>query len=152
MESTDLTPRGGPLAIGPITPLIGELLISRCGVAPESIEKALARQREEGGLIGEVLVRVKLIDEDQLALALSLQSEMPYLRDLPRAEDTPVERIDKLPINFARQRLVLPLGRDGAGRVMVAVSDPTAVDVIDAVAVILNEPVEPVVAAASKIV
>jgi general secretion pathway protein E len=152
MESTDLTPRGGPLAIGPITPLIGELLISRCGVAPESIEKALARQREEGGLIGEVLVRLKLIDEDQLALALSLQSEMPYLRDLPRAEDIPVELIDKLPINFARQRLVLPLGRDGAGRVMVAVSDPTAVDVIDAVAVLLDEPVEPVVAASGKIV
>ena len=37
---------------------------------------------------------------------------MPYLRDLPRAEDIPVELIDKLPINFARQRLVLPLGRD----------------------------------------
>ena len=154
METTDLTPRGGgPMGpIGPVTPLIGELLVARCGVAPESIEKALARQREEGGLIGEVLVRLKLIDEDQLALALSLQSEMPYLRDLPRAEDIPVELIDKLPINFARQRLVLPLGRDGAGRVMVAVSDPTSVDVIDAVAVLLDEPVEPVVAASGKIV
>ena len=39
---------------------------------------------------------------------------MPYLRDLPRAEDIPAELIDKLPINFARQRLVLPLGRDAA--------------------------------------
>ena len=82
---------------------------------PDAIERALAKQREEGGLLGEVLVRLKLIDEDQLALALSLQSEMPYLRDLPRAEDIPVELIDKLPINFARQRLVLPLGRDAAG-------------------------------------
>ena len=63
---------------------------------------------------------------------------MPYLRDLPRSEDIPVELIDKLPINFARQRLVLPLGRDGSGRVMVAVADPHAVDVIDAVAVLLG--------------
>ncbi|HEX7839942.1 MAG TPA: type II secretion system ATPase GspE, partial [Kofleriaceae bacterium] len=84
--------------------------------------------------------------------ALSLQSEMPYLRDLPRAEDIPVELIEKLPINFARQRLVLPLGRDGSGRILVAIADPGAVDVIDAVAVLLDAQVEPVVAAGGKIV
>ena len=139
-------------ALGPIAPLIGEILIGHCGVAPDAIERGLAKQRDEGGLIGEVLVRLKLIDEDQLALALSLQSEMPYLRDLPRAEDIPVELIEKLPINFARQRLVLPLGPAGGGRVMLAVADPGAVDVIDAVAVLLGEPVEPVVVSAAKIV
>ncbi len=148
-------PRGGGgdfISVGPVAPLIGEILVGRCGVSPESIERALTKQREEGGLIGELLVRLKLIDEDQLALALSLQSEMPYLRDLPRAEDIPVELIDKLPINFARQRLVLPLGRDASGRVMVAVADPSAVDVIDAVATLLSEPVEPVVASSLKII
>jgi general secretion pathway protein E len=142
----------GGIGPGPIAPLIGELLVARCGVTAESIERALVKQREEGGLLGEVLVRLKLIDEDQLALALSLQAEMQYLRDLPRAEDIPPELIDKLPINFARQRLILPLGRDANNRVMVAVADPTAVDVIDAVAVLLGEPVEPVVASSVKIV
>jgi general secretion pathway protein E len=139
-------------AIGPVAPLLGEILVASCGVASDAIERALAKQRDEGGLLGEVLVRLKLIDEDQLAFALSLQSEMPYLRDLPRAEDIPVELIEKLAINFARQRLVLPLGRDSSGRVMVAVADPGAVDVIDAVAVVLGEPVEPVVASGAKIV
>ncbi|HEY0987668.1 MAG TPA: type II secretion system ATPase GspE [Kofleriaceae bacterium] len=138
--------------IGPIAPLLGEILISQCGVAPDAIDRALAKQREEGGLIGEVLVRLKLIDEDQLAFALSLQSEVLYLRDLPRAEEIPVELIEKLPINFARQRLVLPLGPAGGGRVMLAVADPGAVDVIDAVAVLLDSPVEAVVVSAAKIV
>ncbi|NVB83162.1 MAG: type II secretion system ATPase GspE [Kofleriaceae bacterium] len=131
---------------------IGEILVRRCGVVPDSIERALGKQREEGGLLGEVLLRLRLIDEDQLALALAFQFDMPYVRDLPRAEDIPAELIDKLPINFARQRLVLPLGRDGAGRVTIAVADPCAVDVIDAVAVLLAEPVEPVVASSTKIV
>jgi len=131
--------------------LLGEILVRNCGVAPESIERALTKQREEGGLLGEVLLALKLIDEDQLAAALALQFDMAYLRELPRSEDIPGELIDKLPINFARQRLVLPLGRDGTGRVMVAVADPHAVDVIDAVAVLLAEPVEPVVASAAKI-
>lgn len=132
---------------------IGEILIRRCGVAPDSIDKALARQREEGGgLLGEILVRLKLVDEDQLALALAIQLDLPYLRDLPRAEDIPAELIDKLPINFARQRLVLPIGRDEANRIMLAIADPHAVEVIDAVSVLLGEPVEPVVSSAAKIV
>ena len=122
-----------------------------CGVAPESIERALEQAARGGRPARRGAARAcKLIDEDQLALALALQSDMPYLRDLPRAEDIPVELIDKLPINFARQRLVLPLGRDGTGRVMVAVADPHAVDVIDAVAVLLAEPVEPVVASSDE--
>jgi len=145
--------RGGEVSpIGPVPPLLGEILVGRCGVALDSIERALVKQREEGGLLGEVLVRLKLIDEDQLAEALSLQSEIPYLRDLPRADDIPAELIDNVAINFARSRLVLPIGRDASGRVMVAIADPHAVDVIDAVGVLLGEPVEPVIAAANKIV
>jgi general secretion pathway protein E len=144
-------PTGLP-SFGAQQPLIGEILVSRCGVSKDAIDRALSRQLEEGGgLLGEILVRLKLVDEDQLAMALALQSESDYLRDLPRAEDIGVELIEKLPINFARQRLVMPLGRGQSGRVMVAVSDPTAVDVIDAVSVLLGEPVDPVVASATKI-
>ena len=138
--------------VGVVAPLLGEVLVAHCNVPPEAIERALTKQREEGGLLGEVLVRLKLCDDDQLAMALAIQSEMPYLATLPKAEDIPVELIDKLPINFARQRLILPLGRDARGRVMVAVADPTAVDVIDAVSVLIGEPVEPVVSASPKII
>ncbi|MBX3158715.1 MAG: type II secretion system ATPase GspE [Deltaproteobacteria bacterium] len=152
---TPVVPLPVPLpqaAAAPALPaLIGEILMQRCNLAPEVLDRALVKQREEGGLIGEVLVRMKAIDEDALALALALQAEMPYLRDLPRAEDIPVELIDRLPINFARQRLVLPLTREG-GRVVVAVADPCAVDVIDAVGVLLNEPVEAAVVSSAKII
>jgi len=139
------------LGYSPAGQLIGEILISRCGVAPEAIERGLAKQREEGGLLGELLVHLKLIDEDQLAAALAFQFDMPYLRDLPRAEDIPEELIDNLPINFARQRLVLPIGRD-RDRVLLCVADPHAVEVIDAVSVLLGQPVEPLVASGAKIV
>jgi general secretion pathway protein E len=132
---------------------IGEILMRQCGVPQDAIERALTRQREEGGgLLGELLVRLKLIDEDQLALALAIQLGLPYLRDLPRAEEIPAELIDNLPINFARQRLVLPIGRDDTNRIMIAIADPHAVEVIDAVSVLLGEPVEPVVSSAAKIV
>jgi general secretion pathway protein E len=138
------------IATTPTTPLIGEILVKN-GVARESIDRALAKQIEEGGLIGEVLLALKLIDEDQLARALGEQFGIDYLPTLPKADDIPEGAIDKLPISFARQRLVLPIGRDATGRVMIAVADPHAVEVIDAVSVLLAEPVEPVVASSVKI-
>jgi len=133
-------------------PLLGEILVERCRVPADAIDKALARQREEPGLLGEILVSLKLCDEDQLAQALAIQSELHYLPNLPRADDIPTDLIDKVPINFARQRLILPLGRDASNRVLVAIADPHATDVVDAVSVLLAEPVEPVVAAAGKII
>jgi general secretion pathway protein E len=132
-------------------PLIGEILVAKCKLAPDAIERALIKQREEGGLLGEVLIRMKLCDEDQLALALATQFGLEYLRELPRADDISVDLIDRIPINFARQREVMPLRREN-GRVIIAVADPHAVEVIDAVAVLIGEPVEPVVAATHRII
>jgi general secretion pathway protein E len=132
-------------------PLIGEILVEKCKLTPDAIERALVKQRDEGGLLGEVLIRMKLCDEDQLALALATQFDLVYLRELPRADDISVDLIDRIPINFARQREVMPLRREN-GRVIIAIADPQAVEVIDAVAVLIGEPVEPVVAATHRII
>ncbi len=138
-------------AYGPA--LLGEILVRDLGVKPEAIERALAKQREDGGLLGQILLVLRLVDEDQLAAALGLQAEMPALRDLPRSEDIAADLIEHLPINFAKQHRVLPLVRDAeTGRVLVAISDPTALDVLDDVAVMLGAPVDPVVASPAKIV
>src|ERR1044071_5229066 len=88
----------------PAHALLGEILV-RGGVARDAIERALAKQGEDGGLIGEVLVPLKLITEDQLAVALAVQAGLEYREQLPRAEDIPEGSIDKLPISFARPRL-----------------------------------------------
>ncbi|HVK71835.1 MAG TPA: ATPase, T2SS/T4P/T4SS family [Kofleriaceae bacterium] len=132
--------------------LLGEILVRDAGVRREAIDKALEKQREEGGLLGEMLLKLRLCDEDQLAQALAVQAEMTYLKDLPKADEIPAELIEALPINFAKHHRVLPLCRDGeTGRVQVAVSDPTALDVVDDVAVMVGAPVDPVVAAPAKI-
>lgn len=147
---------GDPTAIGvapsiPPPPMLGEILVAQGAITGEGLGRALERQREEGGLLGEVMVRHRMIDEEQLAKALAWQFDMPYLRDFPAAEEIPAELIEKVPINFAKQRSVLPLSRDVAGRVVVAIADPSAVEVTDAVAVLLGEAVDPMVAAPAKI-
>ena len=131
--------------------LLGEILVARLrGRARCDRARARASSARRAACSARCSSRLKLIDEDQLALALALQFDMPYLRDLPRADDIPVELIDKLPINFARQRLRAAARPRRNGRVMVAIADPHAVDVIDAVAVLLGEPVEPVVASSAQ--
>ena len=130
---------------------LGEILVARFGVRAEDVTRSLARQKEEGGLLGEVMLRMKLIDEDQLAFALAEQAEMPAIKDLPKADDIPADLIDGLPINFAKHHKVMPFGRREDGRIEVAISDPTELDVLDDVSVILGAPVDPVVAAPTRI-
>jgi len=147
LRSPGVMPTGAPLPL-----LLGELLVRDFAVTVDAIERGLAKQREDGGLLGQILVALKVLDEDQLAAALGLQAEMPALRELPKAEDIPAELFIALPINFAKQNRVLPIGKDAdTGRVQVAICDPFALDVLDDIAVLLG-PVDPVVASPARIV
>ena len=139
-------------AIGAYPQMLGEILVEQLKVPYDAIERGLAKQREDGGLLGEILVQLKLIDEDQLAIALATQAEMPSLLELPRAEDIPAELIEKLPINFAKQHSVLPIAITEGGRIQIAIADPTRLDVVDDVAVLLGASVDPIVASPARIV
>jgi general secretion pathway protein E len=134
-------------------PLLGEILIRDGALQPAQLERGLAKQQEEGGLIGEILVRMKAIDEDALVRALGIQHEMPVLASLPAADELDAQLLEDIPINFAKQHRVLPLGRDESGeRVRVAMADPLAVDVLDDIAVLVGGPVDGVLAAPGRIV
>jgi general secretion pathway protein E len=132
--------------------LLGEILISDEGLSREVLQKALARQEEEGGLIGEILLRMQAINEVQLARALSVQYEEPFLENLPAAEDVPEDLLGNIPIGFARQHCILPYGRDEDDRILVAMADPLALDVLDDVGVMVGDAVEVVMAPPSVII
>ena len=148
-------PGRGPAPAGtPATSLgmrLGEILMRDAALRPEHLERALARQRDEGGLLGEILVRMQVIDEDVLARALAAQHDMPVLTELPSAESVDAELIDKLPINFAKTHRVVPIRRAG-GYIEVLVADPLALDVLDDIAVLLGSPVEGILCAPGRIV
>ena len=44
---------------------IGQILVRDLGPAPEQLEQALEKQREEGGLLGEILLAMKAIAEER---------------------------------------------------------------------------------------
>lgn len=132
--------------------LLGQILVRNAGLDPNMLERALDKQTEEGGRIGELLVRMKLITETQLAAALGVQYELPSLENLPKADEMEIELIENLPIGFAKQHVALPVGRDPvSGRVKVAFADPVAVEVLDDISVLVDAPVEGALAPAGQI-
>jgi len=131
---------------------LGEILVGVAGVPAEKVEEALAAQRgEQAGLrIGEILVRIKATSEEQVLQALAIQLDLPYLGSIDAAE-VPAELVKLVPINFAKQARVLPLGRTG-DHVRVALADPLDTASQDNLSVLLEAPLFPVVAPPAVIV
>ena len=58
---------------------LGELLVERGIITHQQLDKALAVQKEKGGLIGEILVELGFVKEEDIAQALTAQYGFPYL-------------------------------------------------------------------------
>jgi general secretion pathway protein E len=130
--------------------LLGAILVREMGLRPDLLDQALQKQRAEGGMIGQVLLGMKAITEEDLLRALGLQMDIPYTREL-KPEDVNVELVEKLPINFAKQHKLLPLWKDGEDRVLVAISDPLAVHALDDVRALVGLEATPVLASPTRI-
>ncbi len=59
--------------------VIGDLLVEQGAVQPAEVERALVYQRESGGRLGAVLVRMGALSEDTLLPVLSRQLDMPLV-------------------------------------------------------------------------
>ena len=141
-------PMGAPLG----AQLLGEILVAGEGLSPQHLAHALTRQADEGGLIGRILVGMQAINEVQLTRALSQQYDEEFVESLPAVDDVPEELIANIPIGFARTHNIIPFAIDEDDRVLVAMSDPLALDVLDDVGVMVDSPVEVVMAPPAVIV
>ncbi|MBN2039635.1 MAG: hypothetical protein JW864_06315 [Spirochaetes bacterium] len=56
-------------------PLLGEMLVDGGEITQEQLDKALEIQKEEGGLIGIILVNLNFINEQTLVKYLASQAE-----------------------------------------------------------------------------
>lgn len=129
---------------------LGEILIERGVLTPDRLEEALTVQKEKGGKLGEILVRLKMIEEESLYRALSLAFGIRYLPKLD-LESIDATLVSEIPINFAKKHQMIPLRRIDS-HVEVAISDPHNLYPMDDVALLLGCRVEPVLADPSSII
>src|SRR5262245_28854552 len=122
---------------------LGDLLLKSKLITQELLEAALKLQREEGGKIGEALVRVGAVSEGDITETLSQQFGVPSI-DLAHFEIDPAV-VKVVPGEVARKYGVLPVNKTGA-TLTIAMGDPTNVFAMDDIKFMTGYNVEPVVA------
>ena len=123
-------------------PLLGRILEEKFNLLDSKLEEALAYQHEKGGLLGEVLLHLRLLREEQVLEALAQQFEMSWM---PQLDTTHVdhELIKKIPITFCRRYRVLPL-RYEEGAILTASTDPLETVALDDLRLLLGKPIKPI--------
>lgn len=123
-------------------PLLGRILGEKFNLLDSKLEEALAYQHEKGGLLGEVLLHLRLLREEQVLEALAQQFEMSWM---PQLDTTQVdhELIKKIPIAFCRRYRVLPL-RYEEGAILTASTDPLETVALDDLRLLLGKPIKPI--------
>jgi len=109
-----------PVDVRPTTPAgtslvgrpIGEILRATAGLTEAALEEGLRAQADEGGRLGEVLVARKAVSSEDVAKALALQLDLPYVAQVS-LDAVDAELVRQVPINFAKQALILPVGQEG---------------------------------------
>lgn len=123
-------------------PLLGAILEQKFGLSEAKLLEAVNVQQTKGGRLGEALLKIRAIEENQLLQALAIQFEMPWLPHL-ELNQVDHEWIKKVPIHFARRYRVLPLKVDD-GAIMVATTDPLETAALDDLRLLLGMPVKAV--------
>ena len=128
---------------------LGEIFVAGHGIAPQTIEEALSAAAKSGKRLGETLLAAKAISETQLAEALAAQQGLPCLTGIP--SDTPAELLALIPIGYAKEYRIYPLGRDEKG-LRLAMADPLDSRPLNDLAVLTGERIRVTVAPAAEIV
>jgi len=127
---------------------IGDLLLERGLITQEQIEHALSYQRDRGHkkLLGEILVELKYVTEEQVMEELARAYDVPFARITPKVADPRI--IEVLPREFLEKHNVLPLFHV-QNKLTIALHEPTNVFLIEEIGRLTDSSVQ-VVAATIK--
>jgi len=118
----------------------------------EQLKEAISLQKTTGKRLGEALIALKLVTEEQLAEVLGRQIGIPYRRfskgELKQEADPTLR--DILPIDVIRKDLVLPLAKN-AGGLAVAMVDPLDLILIDNLKKMTDCQINPIITTRSDI-
>jgi type IV pilus assembly protein PilB len=109
-------------------PLLGDILIKTGAVVNDQLEVALEKQKSTGLRLGETLIQLNYITEEQMRRALCLQYNIPFVDLNQFAPERSLARL--INKNYAKRRLVVPMAHHN-GVITLAMADPTDSHVIE---------------------
>lgn len=127
---------------------LGEILYKAGLVKKEALIDAIKTGKSNNKRLGQVLLDLKLIDEETLAKALAKQFGLKYV-DVDQVT-IPSDAVKIIPEDLIRRHGILPLSVAN-GRLKLIISDPMDLDMMDSVRLRLNTELECYLASAKKI-
>ena len=109
---------------------LGEVLLRQTRLTPEQLERVRELQGVKNERLADLLLEEGLLNADEILAAIGHQQGLPVVSAIDPAEiDETLLSI--VPIGFAKNNRVLPLGWARDGVLRVAVADPLAVGPLD---------------------
>jgi len=127
---------------------LGDVLLEWGRIEPGALETALKYAQEHGRKIGQALIELELVTEDDVSRALAEQFDMEYID--PEHNVDIAASLNLIPEDLIRKHLVLPLGKKN-GRLRVVIHDPLDLDTQDMLRFRLATDIECALATKSKI-
>lgn len=110
---------------------LGDLLVKAKVITDDQLKAALSEQQKWGGRLGEILVRMRFVSEEMLVKALSKQLNLPAV-NLDAVRDVPPAVKAKVSLELARNLLALPLQLCDEGKTLIVVmAEPQNLNLID---------------------
>ena len=127
---------------------LGEILVKENLINTEQLSQALEYQKQHGGRLGNCLMKMGFVSDDEITTVLSRQYGVPSI-NLKYYEVDPTV-IKLIPQDTAVRYQIVPLSRVGS-TLTIAMTDPTNVFAMDDIKFMTGFNVEPVVASESSI-
>ena len=122
---------------------IGDLLVEAGAITSEQLQEALAKQKEEGGMLGNIIMELGFISRELLITVLTTQMGIDYC-------EIRTVQIDESVLNLVPKELVqkykaMPVGfaEDNANVLQVAMADPMDLMAVDDISIASGLQVEP---------
>jgi type IV pilus assembly protein PilB len=122
---------------------LGELLIKANLITQDQLKDALKHQKDKGAKLGETLINLGFVSEEDITECLSQQFGVPSINLAHFDIDPGVIKL--IPADVARKYNILPVNKTGA-TITIAMADPTNVFAMDDIKFMTGYNVEPVVA------
>ena len=129
---------------------LGSILLEYTSLKPDQLNQGLVFQKDKNIRLGEALVQLGYIHNEDILRALSSQLGIEYIKTI-EADSIPSDLVHNISINFVKKNELMPLKKE-EGSVIVAVSDPLNYMALDDLRMIYDSNVKPILASSGQII
>jgi len=134
--------------MNPNQPPLGQILVEMGKLDPDTLDMGLRESHKTGERIGQVLMKMGLVTEEDVLRALSRQLHIPFVKPTDMQIEESLKEI--VPARIAEHYHIIPVSRR-EGALRIAVADPLDMHKLDGLRLALRMEIEPVIATTDEI-